>query len=47
MNEPDGPIFTQFLLLVFPHFVELEEEGKDKETPDTVDEDTGFYCRPR
>ena len=46
MNEPDGSIFTQFLLLVLPHFVELEEEGKDKETPDTGDEDTGFHCRP-
>ncbi len=34
VNEPDGSIFTQFLLLVLPHFVELEEEGKDKETPD-------------
>ena len=47
VNEPDGSIFTQFLLLVLPHFVELEEEGKDKETPDTGDEDTGFHCRPR
>ena len=46
VNEPDGSIFTQFLLLVLPHFVELEE-GKDKETPDTGDEDTGFHCRPR
>ena len=47
VNEPAGSIFTQCLLLVLPHFVELEEEGKDKETPDTDDQDTGFHCRAR
>ena len=46
VNEPDGSIFTQFLLLVLPHFVELEEEGKDTETPDTGDEDT-CLTRPK
>jgi hypothetical protein len=38
-------LITQFLLLALPHFVELEDQGKDKETPDIGDQDTGFHCR--
>ena len=40
-------LITQFLLLVLPHFLELQERGNDKETPDTGVQDTGFHCRAR
>ena len=40
-------LITQILLLVLPHFLELQEQGKDKETPDAGVQDTGFHCRAR
>jgi hypothetical protein len=39
--------FAQFLLLVLPHFLEEQQQGKEKETLDTGLEDTRFHCRPR
>ena len=48
-NEPSvSSCFIVFLLfLVLSHFHELEEQEKDKETPDTGVQDTGFHFRAR
>ena len=39
--------FGEFLWLVLPHFLEEQQQGKEKETLDTGLEDTRFHCRPR
>ena len=37
-------VLVSFFCFFLPHFLE-EQDGKEKESSDTGDEDTGFHCR--